>query len=122
MSTLTPRVIWKLRGCLGHRTCAILTVAPWRPLAQGGDDPLHVLEGDADRGAVGTHLHAGRALCPAEAQVALGGQLHGLPVGTLLLHLDHRDVPPWAAVGAVAAADAGAGVDLHLQGPHSPGD
>src|SRR5262249_8678801 len=72
--------------------------------------------------AVGAHLDAGRPFRPAQAEVALGGQLHRLSVGPLLLGLDHHDVSPRAAVRAVAAADAGGLVDRDLERAHSAGD
>src|SRR6185295_4180348 len=121
-TALTPRVARKLRGCLGRRTWVALTVGQPSSSTQGGDHALHVLEGHAHRGAMGAHLDAGGALRPPEAEVAFGGQLDVLAVGPQLVHLHHRDVPPRTAGGAVAAPDAGRGVDLHLQGSHRARD
>ena len=46
----------------------------------------------------------------------------GLPSGRFSSGLDHRDVAPRAAVGAVAAADAGGLVDRDLERAHPAGD
>src|SRR5437773_4192590 len=110
-----------LPGSLGRRTWLNLT-RPTLPSSKRGRHPLQVLEGDPDRGAVGTHLHARGALGTVEAEVALGGQLHRLAVGPLLPAVDHDDVVPRAPVGAVAAADAGRLVDRALERPDRPGD
>src|SRR5947207_15141336 len=64
-----------LPGSLGRRTWLNLT-RPTLPSSKRGRHPLQVLEGDPDRGAVGTHLHALGALGTGEAEDAHGGKLH----------------------------------------------
>src|SRR5262245_17882171 len=92
------RVACRLRGTLGRSTWASVN-AP--ASLHGGDHALHVLEGDAHGRAVRAHLDAGGPLGAPEAQVALGRDLDRLAVGTRLLLLDHHDVAPRAALGAV---------------------
>src|SRR6185295_4894687 len=105
-------------GSLGRRARPSLIA---RSL-QRGPHALEVLEGDAHRRALRAHLHAGRALLAAQAEVALAGHLHRLAVRALLVALDHHDVVPGAALRAVGAADARGLVDGDLERPHLAGD
>src|SRR6266851_9810206 len=110
--------IIRLSGCLGRN-------APLEAMTASRESRSHtvqVLERDPDRRAMGAHLDAGRALRPRQAQVALGRDLDRLAVRPLLFLLDHRDVAPRAAVGAVAAPDAGGRVDGHFQRADLAGD
>src|SRR3982750_792717 len=80
---IAPAII-RLRGCLGRSAPARVMAAA---SSEGGGHAVEILEGDPDRRAVGTHLHAGGALRPREAEVALRRHLHRLAVRTLLLLL-----------------------------------
>src|SRR5258708_29735043 len=96
-----PAII-RWSGCLGRN-------APLRAMAasrQSRSHAVEVLERDPDGRAVRAHLHAGRALRPGQAEVALGRDLDRLAVRPLLFLLDHRDVAPGAAVRAASAPAA----------------
>src|SRR5688572_4544466 len=107
------------RGSLGRSARTTLMGAG---SLQERADPVEVLEGDAHRGAVRAHLHAGGPLRARLAEVALGRDLDGFAVRALLPPIDHHDVVPGAPLGAVRAADARGLVDRHLEGAHLAGD
>jgi len=108
-------VIWRFLGCFGARSELRLTGASIHlRVAVTRSRSLNEIRTVDPCGQRWTQAGSFRA---GQAQVALAGQLHGLPVRALLVALDHGDVAPRAALGAVGAADAGGLVDRHSRVP-----